>query len=185
MPDNNKDLTPLARVKRIAVVMKYVIIAGMAFEALGAVAVWGIASLRETVLFPSLGLSANQVTLSPVALGLGFVLFLVPLTVLFFILVETLSLFRHYARGEVFSTPAIRPLHRIAVRLVVLSFLSPITRTFLVLDLTFGNQPGHRLLSIGFSSDDYLLAAFGGLLLAIAWVMVEASKISEENNRFV
>jgi hypothetical protein len=184
MPDPTT-LSPLFRIKRIARWMRLVLLFGMGFEIVGYFAIWIVPKLRQEVLLSGLNLSADTVTWSLESAVVGFAIGLVPVALLFSILWEALALFRHYALGEIFSSAAVLRLRRISSRLLCVAIAQPVTRTLLVLDLTFGNPPGHRLLSIGFSGTDYIMAAFGGLLLAISWVMAEAAALSEENSRFV
>lgn len=179
------DLPPLLRVKRISRIMRYVIALGMLLDIGGIVAIWSIPSLREKTLFPSLDLAASQVTMNTESMFAAIVISLMPIAVLFWVLWSAFSLFRHYEYGEIFATASVRCLRRIALGLLTLAALSPLTKTLLTLALTIGNPPGQTLLAIGVSSDDYLLAAFGGLLLAVSWVMVEAASLSEENSRFI
>ena len=67
----------------------------------------------------------------------------------------------------------------------VLAVLRPLTTTLLGIVLTMGNPPGQRIVSIGLSIDDYMIAAFGGLILAIGQVMVEAKRLADENRQIV
>jgi hypothetical protein len=50
---------------------------------------------------------------------------------------------------------------------------------------TLDNPPGSRQLVIALSVHDYLALIVGGVLLAVAWVMVEATRIADENASFV
>jgi hypothetical protein len=54
-----------------------------------------------------------------------------------------------------------------------------------VLVLTFRKSPWEAPAFSGINGNDYMLASFGGLLLAISWVMVEAARAVDENSRFV
>ena len=47
------------------------------------------------------------------------------------------------------------------------------------------NPPGSRQLVIALSVHDYLALIVGGVLLAVAWIMVEATRIADENASFV
>lgn len=179
-------LSPIHRVKRIARVMKYVIGAGMLVCAVCPFAIWGLPALR-TQLFYSLNLSPDQVALPQAAIIGGFLLSSVFFAVMCLALFRALSLFRCYERGEVFSLAAITHIRAFAMGLLSLGLLAPVLRTLLVLDLTLGHPTGQnlRILSIGISQADYLLVVFGGLLLAVSWVMVEAARAVEENREIV
>ena len=176
---------PLARVQRIARAMRFIILFGMAFELTGVVALWLVVPWLQQILLPMLGLAPNAVTLTTGSRIIGFLLCLVPVGLTIALLVEGLRLFRDYARGIIFTTGACERLRRMAIKILLLALVNPLTRTLLILDLTFGNAPGHRMLTLGFTSDDYMLALFGGLLLAISWVMVEAARAVQENSEII
>ena len=65
------------------------------------------------------------------------------------------------------------------------AFVRPAADTVLVLLLTWDNPPGQRRLVLGFGWEDYLCLLFGGLLFAVSWAMVEATRIETENAGFV
>jgi hypothetical protein len=56
---------------------------------------------------------------------------------------------------------------------------------FLGLTLTWANPPGQRVLIFTFSIEDFMVAVFGGLVLAIGHVMVEATRLAEDNRQIV
>ena len=60
-----------------------------------------------------------------------------------------------------------------------------LTRTLHGLVLTMHNPPGRRMLIVQLSSNDYAFLVFGVLLLGIAWVMVEATRLAREHAEFV
>ena len=47
------------------------------------------------------------------------------------------------------------------------------------------NPPGKKMLIFNISSNDYSFIIFGVMLLGIAWVMVEATRLAQENAEFV
>lgn len=176
---------PLARVKKIARIMRVVIWFGIAFELVGLLAVWLHEPWTNAFVVSSLGLAKEDITLTNSTRLAGLLICLVPGSVVMLLFADALALFRSYATGEIFSVSAVQRLRSIASRILTLGAFQPFVRTVLILDLTFNNPPGHRLLSIGFNSNDYMTLAFGGLMLAISWAMVEAARAVEENERFV
>ena len=101
-----------------------------------------------------------------------------------FVLLKAWQLFGAYGR-HVFGEAAIRPARRIAWALVAAAFLRPLADTLSVLVLTWHNPPGRRQLVLSVSWEDYLCLLFGGLLIAMAWAMTEASRIEQDNAGFV
>lgn len=102
-----------------------------------------------------------------------------------FMLWQAWQLFGAYGRGQVFGAPAIAPVRRLAWALVVSAVLRPLSTTLGMLLLTWHNPPGRRQLVVSVSWEDYLCVMFGGLLVAMAWAMTEASRIEQDNAGFV
>jgi hypothetical protein len=93
------------------------------------------------------------------------------------------ALFQRYAKGEVFTPPALRLLNNVAVALfasVVVTFVmhAPIS---LILSLGIGKPQ----ISLDFGSADVVTLFTAGVVLVIARVIVEAGRIAEENAKFV
>jgi len=174
-----------ARVKRMSLWLKHLTTAGL----IGCVG-FGAAILAVPAWFDTMVMLANrEVTvvagITPIKRDLLRVLYCLPLAVTLCGLWNVRMLFGCYARGEVFSpAPAafIRNLGLVMLASVGVSLLMPIAGSLL---LTYDNPAGSRQLSIGVSSDTYMLVLLGGLFLVIGWVMREAARISEENSRFV
>lgn len=102
-----------------------------------------------------------------------------------FILAQAWQLFGAYGRGQVFGPAAIVPVRRIAWALLAAAALRPLSDTLGILLLTWHNPPGQRRLVLGVSWEDYLCLLFGGLLIAMAWAMTEASRLEQDNAGFV
>ena len=84
-----------------------------------------------------------------------------------------------------FTTDAPVRMRRIGLCILVLALLRPLTSTMLGLILTSANPPGQRILALSIGIDDYMIAALGGLVLAIGHVMTEATRIADENRQIV
>ena len=65
------------------------------------------------------------------------------------------------------------------------AILGPITSAVLSVALTYNNPPGNRQLAISLSLDNYVAVIVGGVLLAVAWVMVEATRIADDHAAIV
>lgn len=94
-------------------------------------------------------------------------------------------LFDAYARGQVFAAAPARHIRNVGMSMLANMVMSVIVHSISSVVLTIDNPAGSRQLSISFSSDSYMLLLMGGLLVVIGWVMREASRISDENRRFV
>jgi hypothetical protein len=102
-----------------------------------------------------------------------------------FALWQLWRLFGSYASGLVFAPVTQRFLHRFAWALLIVAVLQPIERTWMSLAFTMGNPPGEQVLAVSLSSNDFLLILTSAVLLAVAMVLSEASRIAEENKQFV
>ena len=83
------------------------------------------------------------------------------------------------------SFAAVSPSPCSALAIIAAVLMSPLVQAALSVLLTAGAAPGRRHLVLQFSFNDYLVAALGGLLLAIALVMAEAVRIAKENREII
>ena len=91
------------------------------------------------------------------------------------------SVFKNYKKGDVFNVVnAIR--YRYIGWLFVLSSLitKPISDGLLTFATTHSNAPGHRYLTLSFGTTDLGTVFYGVMIIIISWVMLEASKLQEE-----
>lgn len=123
-------------------------------------------------LTPAVRYGATGVVTASVALGL-------------YALLQAWHLFGAYGRGVVFGPEASTHLRRLAWALMASALVRPLTKTVVVLLLTWHNPPGQRQLVIGLAWEDYLSLLFGGLLFAMLWAMAEARRLEQENAGFV
>jgi Protein of unknown function (DUF2975) len=100
-------------------------------------------------------------------------------------LLQAWHLFGAYCLGVVFGRAASTRLRRLGWVFIATAFMHPAAETVLLLLLTWHNPPGQRRLVLGFGWEDYLCLLFGGLLFAVSWAMVEATRIETENAGFV
>ncbi len=174
------------RVRVISQRMRLLVLLGVVIAVGGTLLIWGSPELPRWLL-ADLGVADKIASPSPTLAvrAAGLLVTAVPVGLFVFALLQSRRLLAEYAEGGQFSWSAARRLRRIALVICSLAVVGPLTRTLLILVLTFNNPPGQRLLSIGFSFNDYFMGIVGGLLLVIAWVMVEAARLAEENSGFV
>lgn len=108
-----------------------------------------------------------------------------PAGVAAYALYQLWCLFGCYARAEVFTLEPVLRLRRLGAALVLMSAARPIGGTLTVLALTLSNPPGQRVLSFELAWQDYLALLFGLMLLAMAMVMREAVRVTQEHAEFV
>lgn len=175
----------MRRIRRLSLIMQIVVVVGAVFAELGFAWVWMSPSIVEELVVSRLQIPLADVSLDGPTRALGFLISSLPLMVIFFALYQAFLLFAGYRKGEIFTSDASGRLRRIALAIIAAVLMSPVVQAALSVLLTAGAAPGRRHLVLQFSFNDYLVAALGGLLLAIALVMAEAVRIAKENREIV
>jgi hypothetical protein len=139
----------------------------------------------SNLLLARLGEAGRDLTLTPGRVAAGAAITAVPVGVMLFGLWQARALFADFAHGRVFTLSSARRLRDFAACVLAQAVLGPISSTALLLAFTLSNPPGSRQLGIALSVNDYLALIVGGVLLAVAWVMVEATRIADEHASFV
>lgn len=176
---NQKDL------RRIAAIMCFALAIGGALAEIALAWIWFFREYVETYVVPRLGLNGVHVALDFGTRVAGFFICMIPLLVLFYASHQAYALFESFRIGDVFTARAPVRLRRIGLSMIVLAILQPITGTLLGLVLTAPNPDGQHILAIGVSINDYIIALFGGLILAIAHVMVEAARLADDHRQII
>lgn len=147
--------------------------------------VWLSPDLVRSLVVPRLGMSGVPIALDGATRFAGFAIAMVPMAVLFYVLRQVFDLFDGFRRGLVLTSETAQRLRAIGSGIIVLALLRPIAAMLIGLALTISNPAGARIVSLGVSVDDYMIALLGGLLLAIGHAMAEASRIAEEHSQIV
>jgi len=178
-------LTPMDRIRRIAKLMRGMVLVGGALFVVFTVAMWAWPEWARVAMAQELSVDPSSITLTPAVQISGALVSLVPLSVSIFGMVQVWCLFGEYARGHIFTALASMRLRRLAWSLIGTAVAQIFARTAIGLVLTFNNPPGKKMLILNVSSNDYGFVLFGVLMLGIAWVMVEATRLAQENAEFV
>lgn len=171
--------------RRLGATMCFVVAIGGALAELALAWVWLSPSIIAEYIAPHIGLATDSINTDGATRILGFLASMIPLSVLFYALHQAYALFDNYRLGQVFPEDAPRRLRRIGMCMLALAVLRPVTGAMLSMILTAGNPPGQYMLVIGLSIEDYMIALFGGLILAIAHVMTEAARLAADNRLIV
>lgn len=103
---------------------------------------------------------------------------LLPLFLSLFILK---SIFQNYQNGEIFNASNARHYKKLGWLFFLDALIAqPLSGLMMVAAVTFSNPPGHRYLSLSFGTLNLEALFCGMLVIVISWVMLEASKLSEE-----
>lgn len=170
---------------RLAWLMCFAVAIGGALAEICLLWVWLNPQYVEAYVVPHLGLPAGAATLDGGTRAAGFAISMLPLAMLFYALHQAYALFDDYRLGRVLSQDAPLRLRRIGLTMLALAIARPIANMALSVALTAANPPGEKMLTIGISLDDYMIAVFGGLVLAIGHAMVEANRIADENRQII
>jgi Protein of unknown function (DUF2975) len=173
------------RLGRLSTFMCAVVVVGGFLAELAFIWIWFSPTAVETMVVPGLGLAGVPVALDGWTRATAFAVCILPMSVLGWMLYQAYVLFDGYRLRRIFTDEAPLLLRRIGLSLLAFALLRPVTATLLGVVLTWSNPPGQHILAIGISIDDYMIAAIGGLLLAIGHVMVEANRLADENRQIV
>jgi hypothetical protein len=170
---------------RLSAVMCVVVAVGGALAVIVLAWVGLTPSFVEAHVAPRLALQGVPIALDFTTRLVAFTASMVPMAVLLYLLYQAYALFDAFRLGNVFTADASVRLRRIGMCILALAILRPLTTTVLGLILTWSNAPGQRILALSISIDDYMIAALGGLVLAIGHVMVEAARIADDHRQIV
>src|SRR5947209_548502 len=151
----------------------------MVLIALLMVLVFLIPDWTRNFLLAKLGQAGADLPLRPEGVAAGAAVTAVPVGIMLYGLWQVRALFSEFAGGRVFTTSSAMRLRNFAAA------LGPISSTALLLAFTWSNPPFDRHIGIAFSTDDLLALILGGVILAVAWAMVEAARIADEHASFV
>lgn len=176
--------SPPARLRRVALFARGLVLAGALLFALNAVATWTLPDYAARIIKSLVDVEI----IGPLTAQtrLVYVLWDIPsLAVILAVLFHLWQLFGEYLHARVFSRRALTSLRGFARWVLAAAVLSPIYRAGLSVIVTWQNGHGKRQLTINLSSDDYLMLLIGVLMLAICSVMAEAARLAEDNEGFV
>jgi hypothetical protein len=173
------------RVRRIASLMRGMVLVGGSIFTISTLAIWVTPEWARLGASQQLGIDPGSVTITPAVQFYGALISLLPLALGVFGMVQVWFLFGEYAQGRIFTALGSMRLRRLAWSLIGAAAAQIIARTLHGLVLTMGNPPGKKMLILSVSSNDYSFLIFGVLLLGIAWVMVEATRLAQENAEFI
>lgn len=112
---------------------------------------------------------------------LGFISEIIGLLPFLISLVILKSIFKKYKKREVFSTSNAEKYKKLGwLALLEALIIKPLSNTFLIVAVTLSNPPGHRYITINFGTPNLKVLFLGVLIIIISWVMLEASKIHNE-----
>ena len=142
--------------------------------------------LTESISTPEGYVRLSQVNWSAFTRIIGFgsdVLSFSPFIIGLFLL---RVIFRNYERHVIFSGLNVLCYQKLGWLFFFDALLvKPISQMLMVLAITFSNPPGHRYITISFGTPNLKALFFGALLIVVSWVMLEATKLHDEQQYIV
>ena len=137
--------------------------------------------LEKTIQTPEGYVNLSNVSWTPMLQLLGFsadIIGLLPFLISLFVL---RVIFKNYQKGEIFSVRNAILYRRLgALFLLDALLIKSLSQTLMVLAVTFTSPPGHRYLTISFGTPHLTSLFYGILVIIVSWVMLEASKLHDE-----
>jgi hypothetical protein len=172
-------------ISRGTLALRILIVLGALAAALALAWLWLSPTRVETMVVKHLAISPGPLALDDSTRLLGFLISMLPMSVLFYALYEAFRLLSDVARGQVFTGTMTVRLRRIGLAVIALGLVRPLSAALVGVALTSARAPGARELAIGVSFDDYMIALFGGLILILAQVMLQATRLADEHRQIV
>ena len=116
---------------------------------------------------------------------LGFIIRMVPVSLLMWGLFHLMALFELFRKAVFFSEANARLLHKSSMMLFFSTLASPIARALVSVAVTINNPSGQRAVVVNIESGDLNSLFVATVFLAVAWVMREAHALAQENAEFV
>jgi signal transduction histidine kinase/FixJ family two-component response regulator len=175
MDDLPRSLKWLTRVVRGACVVT------AAVTLVGTPIFWSLPELVRLSAPAISGLNERSIVIDQRAQWLGFCASLPSLFVLSYGLWRLWRLFGEYQAGRFFAIATQGHLRGFAWALLGSALLTPVTYTLMSIALSAGMPPGQQMLSVSVGTDLFLELVAGIAMLAIAFVLTQASRLSELN----
>jgi hypothetical protein len=100
--------------------------------------------------------------------------------------VQLLNKAKNYQKGDVFSGINARYFRQIGWMFIFYGLVSKTLHdSLMTLATTLNNAPGERQISLGFGSPNLEALFCGAVVIVISWVMLEASKLHDEQKYIV
>ncbi|WP_315799355.1 MULTISPECIES: DUF2975 domain-containing protein [unclassified Bradyrhizobium] len=173
------------RLRHFSRVMAWITGLGIVLIAAATCLIFMIPEWTRGLLLARLGTAGAELQTTPDRVLLGAAVTAIPVGVMLYGLWRVRALFLDFAEGMVFTLATARRLRDFAVTVLAQALLGPLSSTALLIAFTISNPPGSRQLGIALSVNDYIALIVGSVLLAVAWVMAEATRIAEENASIV
>jgi hypothetical protein len=148
-------------------------------------ALWVVPQWSEFGARAQANLQTEPITLTPLVRSLGLGLSSAYVGVIAWALWTARRLFLRLAAGDVFRTETGTLLRRFGLALLLYAGLMPFVTMAMCWIVTMNNPPGQKLLRLGVSDQNVVLALVGTLILVIGSVLADAVRIADENRQII
>lgn len=122
-----------------------------------------------------------DVAWTPLTQLIGLLSNLLALTPIIISLYALIRIFKHYQCGEIFNMANARYYRLIGWMFILDGLITKsISDGLLTVAVTLNNAPGHRYITLGFGFINLEAIFCGAVIIVVSWVMLEASKLHEE-----
>lgn len=160
-------------------IIQWLFISTKTSDVSGVINFFGI--FEKTIQTPEGYVNLSNVSWTPILQLLGFsadIVGILPFLISLFVL---RAIFENYRKGEIFSVRNAILYRRLgALFLLDALLIKSLSQTLLVLVVTFASPPGHRYLTISYGAPNLTSLFYGILVIIVSWVMLEASKLHDE-----
>jgi hypothetical protein len=160
-------------------IIQWIFISTKTSDVSGVINFFGI--FEKTIQTPEGYVNLSNVSWTPMLQLLGFsadIIGLLPFLISLFVL---RVIFKNYQKGEIFSVRNAILYRRLgALFLLDALLIKSLSQTLMVLAVTFTSPPGHRYLTVSFGTPHLTSLFYGILVIIVSWVMLEASKLHDE-----
>jgi hypothetical protein len=111
----------------------------------------------------------------------GFIIGLLPTTIIMMILYFLIKLFKLYEQSKIFTTLNVKYIKNIGITMLIGQGVNLIYEALITFALTFHNPAGHKIASITFGTFDVYNIITAIMVIVISWIMAEGCKLQEEH----
>ena len=180
----------MAKIQRVSSYLVIVFNVLMVWFILPPIIIWGFPDTAVAQFFwegsgpvqtPEGWVYLNQVKWTALSSGIGLAGSLFSVIPVLWGLIVLKSIFRNYKQGAIFTTVNARHYRTLGWLFFMDALLiEPVSSMIEVLSITLSNPPGQRYISLNFGTPGLENLFYGLLILVISWVMLEASKLQED-----
>lgn len=163
----------------VYLIMQWVCIALKTTNILNLINFFGM--LEKTIQTPEGYVNLNNLSWTPGLQLLGFTADLIGALPFIISLFFLKKIFTSYKDGEIFTATNAELYQKLgALYLIDAALVKSLSQTLMILAVTMSNPPGSRYLSISFGTPNLSSLFYGTLVIIVSWVMLEASKLHDE-----